>query len=170
MGVEVETLEDLLRPGLWAVCVGTNPALKSVEAGHYYQGRLGQRHWGRFQSAGLLPDGSGWEDDRAFAAGIGFTDIVKRPTRSASEVTVAETVHGVRLFRPKVEAANPCVIIFTFKAAAEAVLGRFQGHGFIGLRVEGAEVFVMPGPYVRRDLGVGAMSTLSAFHAATSRY
>ena len=41
-GVEVETLEDLLRPGLRAVCVGINPAPVSVAAGHYYQGRLGQ--------------------------------------------------------------------------------------------------------------------------------
>jgi TDG/mug DNA glycosylase family protein len=36
MGQQVETLEDLLRPGLRAVCIGINPAPTSVGAGHYY--------------------------------------------------------------------------------------------------------------------------------------
>jgi hypothetical protein len=35
MGLPEETLEDLLRPGLRAVCVGINPSRVSVEAGHY---------------------------------------------------------------------------------------------------------------------------------------
>lgn len=36
MDKRVETLEDLLRPGLRAVCVGINPAPVSVAAGHYF--------------------------------------------------------------------------------------------------------------------------------------
>jgi G:T/U-mismatch repair DNA glycosylase len=36
MGQQVETLEDLLRPGLRAVCIGINLAPTSVGAGHYY--------------------------------------------------------------------------------------------------------------------------------------
>jgi TDG/mug DNA glycosylase family protein len=46
MGEQVETLEDLLRPGLHAVCIGINPAPASVSAGHYYQGKLGQMFYG----------------------------------------------------------------------------------------------------------------------------
>ena len=41
MGEDVETLADLLRPGLNAVCVGINPSPVSVAAGHYYQGPPG---------------------------------------------------------------------------------------------------------------------------------
>jgi len=44
----VETL-DLLRPSLRAVCVGINPAPKSVAAGHYYQ-----RLFGKFAGCGRL--------------------------------------------------------------------------------------------------------------------
>jgi TDG/mug DNA glycosylase family protein len=55
MGTPVETLEDLLRPGLRAVCVGINPAPDSVRAGHYYQGKLGQQFYGRLRRAGVLP-------------------------------------------------------------------------------------------------------------------
>jgi hypothetical protein len=84
MGVEVATLEDLLAEGLRAVCVGINPAPVSVAAGHYYQGRAGQRLFSRLRDAGVIPvGGGGYEDDAAFAAGVGFTDIVKRPTPSA---------------------------------------------------------------------------------------
>ncbi len=40
MGQQVETLEDLLRPGLRAVCIGINPAPTSVGAGHYHAASL----------------------------------------------------------------------------------------------------------------------------------
>jgi hypothetical protein len=55
MGEEVETLEDLLRPGLLAVCIGINPSPTSVAAGHYYQGQIGKRFCERLRRAELLP-------------------------------------------------------------------------------------------------------------------
>src|SRR5207237_1110520 len=91
---EVETLEDLLRPGLPVVCLGINPAPRSVTAGHYYQGQLGQQFYRRLRSAGLLPNEPGWEDDLAFANGVGFTDIVKRPTARANEIRPEEFAYG----------------------------------------------------------------------------
>jgi TDG/mug DNA glycosylase family protein len=147
MGEKVETLEDLLRPGLRAVCVGINPALTSVAAGHYYQGRLGQGFYARLRRAGLLPSGSGWEDDLAFANGIGFTDIIKRPTASAGELRTEEYDHGKLLLHEKLETARPELVIFTFKKTATVLFGTFPGSGFIGRRLGGSAVFVMPGPY-----------------------
>lgn len=88
MGKTIVTLGDLLPPGPRAICVGINPAPISVEAGHYFQGTLGRRFFGRLRQAGILSDSSNqFEDDALVAVGIGFTDIVKRPTKSASEVT-----------------------------------------------------------------------------------
>jgi len=87
MGEEVETLEHVLCPQLRAVCVTINPSPVSVAAGHCYQGRAGQRFLERLRSVGLLherPDNC--EDDQAFAHGIGFTDIIKRPSANASEL------------------------------------------------------------------------------------
>ena len=81
MGESVETLEDLLREDLRAVCVGINPSVVSVSRGHYYQGTLGKLFYRRLRSIGLLPEGfDGCEDDALFERGVGFTDIVKRPT------------------------------------------------------------------------------------------
>ncbi len=132
MGENVETLEDLLRPGLRAVCVGIKPALTSVAAGHYYQGRLGQGFYARLRRTGLLPSGSGWEDDLAFANGIGFTDIIKRPTKSAKELRPAEYDHGKLMLLEKLEAARPELVIFTFKKTATILFGSFPGSGFVG--------------------------------------
>jgi double-stranded uracil-DNA glycosylase len=102
MGERVETLEDLLRPGLRAVRVGINPAPRSVRAGHYYQGNLGQKFFSRRRDAQVVPAGrGGWQDDEAFAAGVGFTDIVKRPTEKASLVRPDEYEHGRRLLEAK---------------------------------------------------------------------
>lgn len=95
MGAEVETLEDLLRPHLDAVCVGINPSPVSVAAGHYYQGEAGKRFVHRLRGVGLIPkSGVGHEDDAAFASGIGFTDIIKRATATASELSAEEYAHG----------------------------------------------------------------------------
>lgn len=153
MGTPVETLEDLLASGLRAVCVGINPSPTSVAAGHYYQGRLGQAFYERLRVVGLLPREPGWEDDLAFAHGIGFTDIVKRPTRSAAEVRSEEFSFGRGVLIPKIEDVRPQLLVFTFKKTAEKLFGKLEGCGLMqDLKLGGAPIFLMPGPYAPRAL------------------
>jgi double-stranded uracil-DNA glycosylase len=149
MGDRIQTLEDLLRPGLHAICVGINPSPVSVEAGHYYQGRLGQQFFRRLRYVGLLEAVDGdFEDDAAFRSGVGFTDIVKRPTANAAALSPVEFEHGRSKLEEKLRTHSPELVIFTFKKAAESLFGLFLGNGFDpGLRIEHSEVFVMPGPY-----------------------
>jgi TDG/mug DNA glycosylase family protein len=165
MGERVETLADLLRPGLRAICVGINPSLVSVRAGHYYQGRAGQRFLARLRTAGVIgASRRGTEDDAAFAAGIGFTDIVKRPTRSADELRADEFRHGRVLLEEKLTRSAPRLVIFAYKAAATAMFGRFDGNGFIpGLAFADVPVFIMPGPY---EATATAEQTLAALAQA----
>jgi TDG/mug DNA glycosylase family protein len=165
MGERVTTLEDLLRPKLCAVCVGINPAPPSVEVGHYYQGRLGQAFFARLREAGILPaDTDAYDDDAAFAAGIGFTDIVKRPTASAKLVKAAEYEHGQGLLEAKLAKYRPQLVIFTFKKAAQTLFGSFAGNGFMpGLKVARSEVFVMPGPYEGAATARATMRELAAW-------
>lgn len=162
MGDEVETLADLLRPGLRAAIVGINPSPKSVAAGHYYQGSFGLRLWTRLTMTGLLPQGDGFDDDRAFSQGIGFTDLVKRPTARSTDVRTDEIEHGRVLLEEKLAALFVPLIIFAFKAAATPLLGRFDGHGSLGgRRLAGARIFVMPGPMERTDRVDRALASLS---------
>jgi TDG/mug DNA glycosylase family protein len=162
MDREVETLADLIPLEPRVICVGINPAPASVAIGHYYQGRLGQRFFGRLRQAGLLPAGvDGWEDDAAFELGVGFTDVVKRPTAMASEVTYDELRYGRGRLMVKLEDAGAPLVIFTFKKAAVAVMGKFDGNGFVsGLRLGDSEVFVMPGPMEERERADGQIATL----------
>lgn len=148
MGTPVETLADLLPESPRAVCVGINPAPPSVAAGHYFQGRQGRRFYARLRQAGVIPPKtSGFEDDDAVAMGIGFTDVVKRPTARSDEVPDSEMRHGVDLLRARLEAARAPVLIFPFKRAAVSVVGKFDGNGWLDRTFAGADLFVMPGPY-----------------------
>lgn len=160
-GERIETLEDLLRPGLRAVVVGINPAPASVAAGHYYQGRLGQAFFGKLRRAGVLRDTTGWEDDLAFAAGIGFSDIVKRSTSRAAEIGADELAYGKSTLISKLEAVKPEIVLFTFKKTATVLFGRFAGYGFIDKTLADGDVFVMPGPYERADRADFAVAELA---------
>ena len=111
--------------------------------------------------AALLPQISGWEDDVAFAAGIGFTDIVKRPTAGGAEVPADELDYGKSILISKLEAVRPEIVLFTFKRTARVVFGSFAGFGFVGKTLAGGEVFVMPGPYERADRVRPALAELA---------
>lgn len=153
LGRRVMTLGDLLRPGLLAIVVGINPAPISVAAGHYWQGRTGRRLWERLRYVGLLPDlYDGFEDDAAFEAGVGFTDLVKLPTAKASVLTRQDLDHGRRELVDKLLGVPSPLVIFAFKKAARMLLGPFPGNGFVrDVRVGISRVYVMPGPYEKRE-------------------
>jgi TDG/mug DNA glycosylase family protein len=87
----VETLREMLRPGLRAIFVGLNPSPVSVQARHYYQGHLGRMFWRRLQAYGLTTElPAGREDEAAFEPGYGFADLVRRPTARAGDLARRE--------------------------------------------------------------------------------
>ena len=159
MGQRVETLADLFPKTPRAVCVGINPAPDSIAAGHYYQGRLGQRFFARLREAGLIPPATtGFDDDAAVRRGIGFTDVVKRPTVNADLVSAAELQHGAALLAETLAQVGAPTLIFPFKKAAVALVGRFDGNGWLDGAFAGSRLFVMPGPY---ESGHSASLTIS---------
>ncbi len=166
MGDRFETLADLMPGSPRAICVGLNPAPISVAAGHYYQGRSGQRFLGRLQLAGLLPTiRQEWADDELMRRDIGLTDLVKRPTSAAVDVRNDELVYGRALLLEKLRLHKPALVIFTYKAVAEAVFGKFPGNGFQPRLQLETEVFVMPGPYEARDKAAATLGDLKDYAA-----
>ena len=164
LGETVETLEDLLRPGLRAVVIGINPSCVSVEAGHYYQGRLGQLLFRRLTAVGLF-DGAprGEEDDVLFAQGVGFTDIVKRPSPRAGALTSRDLAHGREELARKLVSLDVPLLIFTYKRTAAVLYGPFEGAGFISRPGERQTRFVMPGPYAPRAVADELLAGLRAY-------
>jgi double-stranded uracil-DNA glycosylase len=171
MGRPEETLEDLLRPGLRAVCVGINPSRVSVEAGHYYQGRLGRLFLRRLREVGLLgQDAPGYEDDVLFTHGVGFTDLVKRATSRARELRPDELAYGRALLLRKLNAADVPLVIFTYKRTAEVLFGRFRGVGLLSAQaILPGDAFVMPGPYSPRQHVQETLEDLRGLLATSAR-
>ena len=102
----------------------------------------------------------GFDDDAAVAAGVGFTDVVKRPTPRADELSAPEKRHGVELLAEKLKKVRSPVLIFPFKAAAVLLVGQFDGNGWLRQEFAGSRLFVMPGPYERAQTAESTLSTL----------
>ena len=108
-----KTLPDYLREGLDIVFVGINPGASSVVAGHYFSGRF-NRFWPALNLSGIAgaqPLGPP-DDVRMNDLGFGLTDVVKRPSRVASELRAADYRRWAPLARERLIAARPLVICF----------------------------------------------------------
>lgn len=144
------TLPDIPSSPGGVLLVGINPAPISVAAGHYYQGRIGQRLWRRLERIGLLHDAMPGAEDEAFArAGHGVTDLVKRPTPSAAELSAAELEAGVDALRAKVREWKPGLVLFAFAKPARLVLGAGMMPG-AGPLFEETPTFLLSGPYAAK--------------------
>ncbi|GAA4178453.1 uracil-DNA glycosylase family protein [Gryllotalpicola koreensis] len=162
MGDPVLTLADLWPEHPRAMIVGLNPAPVSVAAGHYYQGQTGQRQLSRLVEAGVFarPVGHAFEES-ALAAGIGFTDIVKRPTKGEGGVSAIEIEQGRRALRDKLAACEVPLVICVFRHPVRALLGAEGAPGVQRHRTDwGAAVFRMPGPFDARDRVASVMAQL----------
>ena len=140
----MRTLPDYLRSGMRLIIVGCNPADRSVRVGHYYAGRENQ-FWPMLYRSGLVPELLEHRDDkRMIEFGIGLTDLVKRPTRTAEEVGREEFAEGRILLSQKLQQYAPQVIAFHGKMAYQSFSQRDCKLGLQKEHLYGARVFVLP--------------------------
>jgi TDG/mug DNA glycosylase family protein len=115
-----DTLPDLLREELNVVFVGINPSLFSAAQGHYFA-RRSNRFWPCF-SRSILSETArhalGVErlephhDVALPAHGFGFTDVVKRASARAGDLTQREFAAGVAVLLSTLERHRPRVACF----------------------------------------------------------
>jgi TDG/mug DNA glycosylase family protein len=165
MGEPVLTLDDVWPEQPRAMIVGLNPAPASVTVAHYYQGRAGQRQLLRLAGAGLFqrPEIGGTYFERAaLEAGIGFTDVVKRPTRGEEDVSPKELEFGREALNAELEAHGVPLVICVFRHPVTALLGTSGRPGFqVRTTSWGARVFRMPGPFAAAEEVSHVMADLS---------
>jgi TDG/mug DNA glycosylase family protein len=150
-GRRVETLLDLPPERGGLLFVGLNPSPVSVEAGHYHQGRLGQRFWKRLGRAGIIPPETSLEaaDDALVAAGHGISDLRKEPS-ARDDASDAELTAGVGALWQKIALWRPGAVVFIYKRAATISAGRELPERWgqlAGVALGGRPCFLMPGPY-----------------------
>jgi double-stranded uracil-DNA glycosylase len=137
-------LPDYLKPGLRLVFVGFNPGDRSSRIGHYYAGR-GNQFWRLLYESGLVNVPLKPENDhRLLEFGIGVTDIVKRWSKSSSELRREDYRMGIPLLREKLEHAAPLAVAFNGKGAYQQYCGDLAELGLQRELIGKARVFVLP--------------------------
>ena len=140
-------LPDVVAPDLDVLFCGINPSLRSAEVGHHFA-RPGNRFWPALHLAGLTPRRLAPEEDGLLPGfGLGVTNVVARPTRTAAELTAEELRAGaaelaelVARYRPRVLAVLGVTAWRQAFDRPRAVLGRQPE------RIGGATTWVAPNP------------------------
>jgi TDG/mug DNA glycosylase family protein len=145
--VRVPSLRDIGGPGLTVLFVGINPSLRSAEVGHNFA-RPGNRFWPTLYAAGFTPRLLAPQEDGMLPSfGLGVLNFVSRPTRAASELSVAELRAGGARLEDTVRDWAPRLVAVVGIVAYRAAFAR--PHARMGLqeeRVGGRPVWVLPNP------------------------
>jgi TDG/mug DNA glycosylase family protein len=146
------TLQDSLAIGLDIVFVGLNPSAYSVRAGHYFANPR-NRFWRALNRSGLVDQELSPEQDSALLGwGIGFTDVVKRPTPQASGLTAADFRYWAPVLKAKLLQYQPRIACFHGTMGYRAYLKHGEGveeKPALGLQsrtIGASRVFVTPNP------------------------
>ena len=157
-GLAVPTLADILpdQGTLRALFVGKTPSPASVEAGHYFEGKMGKGLWKRLADADILTPPDGYADDALLGEGFGVTDLCKVPRPFGDEPARDEYKEGWERVNAIVARLRPRILVFVYKGSLDRVLRFSYGwehkseYGFNDdlARTFGRRVFAFPLPGV----------------------
>jgi len=151
----LRTLPDYLRPGLVLLSIGLNPSLLSARLGFYFANPR-NRFWRALNASGLADENL--EPGRAAIErlferhGIGFTDLVKRPTSGLADLSVDDFRASAPALKEKIERHAPRIAWFHGKETYRQYLRCAENRHTrveLGLQKETireTRVFVAPNP------------------------
>ena len=141
-GERLRTLADTVGPGMALLVVGLNPSFYAADAGTGFA-RPGNRFWPAARRAGLVS-----RDRDAFHAlrhhRMGMTDLVKRPSAGAGELTRDEYVDGMHRLERLVQWLQPRALCMVGLAGYRAAVDRRALPGPQPVPLAGRPVYVMP--------------------------
>jgi TDG/mug DNA glycosylase family protein len=154
-GERLRTLPDTVGRGMALLLVGLNPSVYAADAGVGFA-RPGNRFWPAALRAGIVS-----RDRDAFHAlrhhGVGMTDLVKRPTTGAAELTRDEYASGMHRVERLARWLEPRAVCFVGLAGYRAAVDRRAVPGRQSSPLAGRPVYVMPS-----TSGANASSDLDA--------
>jgi TDG/mug DNA glycosylase family protein len=140
--VRRRALADTVADGMRLLVCGVNASFYSADAGVGYA-RPGNRFWPAALAAGIVD-----RDRDPLAAlasrGVGMTDFVKRPTRTAAEVTGSEYRHGFARLERLAEWLQPGAVCFVGLSGWRAAVNPKAVAGAQPEPVGGRPAYVMP--------------------------
>ena len=140
-------LRDVVAPDLDVLFCGINPSLMSAARGHHFA-RPGNRFWPALHLAGLTPRRLAPEEDGELPRyGLGVTNLVDRPTRTAAELTPDELRDGAVALADLVARYRPRRVAVLGVTAWRVGFGRATAIlGGQPERIGTAEAWVLPNP------------------------
>ncbi len=158
VATRARTLPDIVGPHMRVLVCGLNPSVYAADRGVGFA-RPGNRFWPAALSAGLVTrDRDPWH---ALAAhGVGFTDLVKRATPTASALTTDEYRAGAARVAWLAGFLRPGVVCVVGLTGWRAVVDRRAQAGPQPAGLGGRPVYVMPNPS-----GINAHATVDSVAA-----
>lgn len=151
----MQTLPDFIDEPLLILSIGINPSLHAVRAGYPFAFSR-NRFWPALNASQLVEREltPGMEAMRVLSHryGIGFTDIVKKPTRGLNDLRAADFAQWTPVLLEKIERFQPRILWFHGKVAAREFLKRTAASkrdlewGLQGFEVCQVPCFVSPNP------------------------
>ncbi len=136
------TIPDTVADHMAMLVCGLNPSPAAADAGIGFA-RPGNRFWPAALAAGIAS--SDRDPDHALEVhGLGMTDLVKRTTRRADELTVDEYRDGLARLERLARRHRPDVICFVGLAGWRAARDRRARPGVQPSTIGGCTVYVMP--------------------------
>ena len=151
----MKTLPDFIEEPLEILSIGINPSLHGVQAGYPFAFER-NRFWPALNASRLidkeLTPGVHAMHILARRYGMGFTDIVKKPTRGIKDLCAADFAHWAPTLLEKIDRFKPTILWFHGKIAAKEFLKRavrcdtVPQWGLQPFRICRAVCFVSPNP------------------------
>ena len=159
---------DLVGPGLRLLFVGINPGLWTAATQTHFA-HPGNRFYPALHLAGIIeqpidPAAGMTDEDRAalVARGLGITNVVRRATARADELSRAELVDGGRRLERFVAEHSPRVVAIAGITAYRSAFARPKAvPGRQDEQLAGAELWVVPNPS-----GLNAHETVASLAVA----
>jgi len=144
---KLKPLPDIVKKNLKILFVGTNPGIKSARIGHYFAG-ASNMFWKLLYESKLTHERLTTElDYKVIEYGYGLTDVVKRPTRSTTELRKLDAKGAKKRLNGIIEENKPKVVAFIGKAGYRYYLD----DGLVPLRygvqreeIEESRVYLLP--------------------------
>jgi TDG/mug DNA glycosylase family protein len=140
-----KTVPDIIDCNLKVLFCGINPGLYTAAAGHHFA-RPGNRFWKALYESGFTNRlFSPYEDLQLLDLQLGITNLVKRASNAASEVTEGEFQEGGKILISKVKTYRPEWVAFIGLGAYQKAFAKKKAKiGLQPVTLEKAKVWVLP--------------------------